>query len=79
MVKRGPVIKITTLIDRSGSADRTAIEHPDRSIKGWDIVDVPSLPPPPSREEDVEHWARAMIIDASDGADSPGGTPVRER
>ncbi|XAR62205.1 hypothetical protein NMG60_11016873 [Bertholletia excelsa] len=34
-------------------------------IEGWDIVEHPTLPPPPSQPEDVEHWARAMIIDAT--------------
>lgn len=34
-------------------------------------MDVPSLPPPPSRDEDVEHWARAMIVDASCHPPSP--------
>eukprot|EP00959_Pyramimonas_sp_CCMP1952_P105386 2203193-Pyramimonas_sp.AAC.1 len=32
-VKRGPELKRITLIDRSGSAERTAIEHTDRSIE----------------------------------------------
>jgi hypothetical protein len=36
----------------------------DDEIDGWDIVDLPSLPPPPSHSADVEHWARAMIVDA---------------
>ncbi|WJX57664.1 hypothetical protein P8452_43196 [Trifolium repens] len=31
---------------------------------GWDIVEHPTLPPPPSQSEDVEHWTRAMFIDA---------------
>ncbi|PNY00477.1 DNA-directed RNA polymerase, partial [Trifolium pratense] len=33
-------------------------------IEGWDIVEHPTLPPPPSQSEDVEHWTRAMFIDA---------------
>ncbi|CAI7779125.1 unnamed protein product [Closterium sp. NIES-53] len=30
----------------------------------WAVVDAVQLPPPPSDAEAVEHWARAMIIDA---------------
>ncbi|GJS93664.1 UV radiation resistance protein/autophagy-related protein 14 [Tanacetum coccineum] len=33
---------------------------------GWDLVEHPTLPPPPSHTEDVEHWTRAMFIDAKD-------------
>eukprot|EP00252_Welwitschia_mirabilis_P024466 TRINITY_DN7272_c0_g1_i1.p1 TRINITY_DN7272_c0_g1~~TRINITY_DN7272_c0_g1_i1.p1 ORF type:complete len:472 (+),score=99.40 TRINITY_DN7272_c0_g1_i1:199-1614(+) len=36
----------------------------ESTIDGWDIVEHPKLPPPPSHTEDVEHWTRAMIIDA---------------
>jgi len=36
----------------------------DSSVDGWDLIEHPSLPPP-SHSEDVEHWARAMIIDAT--------------
>eukprot|EP00850_Spirogloea_muscicola_P000604 SM000002S05684 [mRNA] locus=s2:1556129:1560228:- [translate_table: standard] len=32
-------------------------------FEGWDLIDPPYLPPPPSEEENVEHWARAMFID----------------
>lgn len=32
--------------------------------EGWDIVEHPTLPPP-SDNEDIEHWTRAMIIDAT--------------
>ncbi|KAF8023497.1 hypothetical protein BT93_F0874 [Corymbia citriodora subsp. variegata] len=32
---------------------------------GWDFVEHPTFPPPPSENEDVEHWTRAMIIDAT--------------
>ncbi|GKC48627.1 UV radiation resistance protein/autophagy-related protein 14 [Tanacetum coccineum] len=32
---------------------------------GWDLVEHPTLPPPPSHTEDVEHWTRAMFIDAT--------------
>ncbi|KAG5541669.1 hypothetical protein RHGRI_021488 [Rhododendron griersonianum] len=34
-------------------------------IEGWDLVEHPTFPPPPSQTEDVEHWVRAMIIDAT--------------
>lgn len=32
---------------------------------GWDFVEHPTFPPPPSQNEDVEHWTRAMFIDAT--------------
>ncbi|CAK7347073.1 unnamed protein product [Dovyalis caffra] len=34
-------------------------------IDGWDLVEHPTFPPPPSQVEDVEHWTRAMFIDAT--------------
>ncbi|CAM8942371.1 unnamed protein product [Rhodiola kirilowii] len=34
-------------------------------IEGWDFVEHPTFPPPPSQGEDIEHWTRAMIIDAT--------------
>ncbi|KAJ7549409.1 hypothetical protein O6H91_07G052700 [Diphasiastrum complanatum] len=34
-------------------------------LDGWDMVEHPTLPPPPSHSEDVEHWTRAMFIDAT--------------
>lgn len=34
-------------------------------IEGWDLVEHPKFPPPPSETEDVEHWTRAMFIDAT--------------
>lgn len=34
-------------------------------IDGWDLVEHPTFPPPPSETEDVEHWTRAMFIDAT--------------
>ncbi|KAG8377353.1 hypothetical protein BUALT_Bualt08G0024300 [Buddleja alternifolia] len=34
-------------------------------IEGWDFVEHPTFPPPPSQIEDVEHWTRAMFIDAT--------------
>uniref|UniRef100_A0A5B7A129 Putative DNA-directed RNA polymerase II protein isoform 1 n=1 Tax=Davidia involucrata TaxID=16924 RepID=A0A5B7A129_DAVIN len=33
--------------------------------EGWDLVEHPTFPPPPSETEDVEHWTRAMFIDAT--------------
>ncbi|KAF7114870.1 hypothetical protein RHSIM_RhsimUnG0073000 [Rhododendron simsii] len=33
-------------------------------MEGWDLVEHPTFPPP-SQTEDVEHWVRAMIIDAT--------------
>ncbi|KAJ3673341.1 hypothetical protein LUZ60_006715 [Juncus effusus] len=33
-------------------------------VEEWDIVEHPKFPPPPSQVEDVEHWTRAMFIDA---------------
>ncbi|KAK4742074.1 hypothetical protein SAY87_000075 [Trapa incisa] len=34
-------------------------------IDGWDIVEHPPFPPPPSQTEDIEHWTRAMFTDAT--------------
>ncbi|CAM8942924.1 unnamed protein product [Rhodiola kirilowii] len=34
-------------------------------MEGWDLVEHPTFPPPPSQGEDIEHWTRAMIIDAT--------------
>ncbi|KAK9134346.1 hypothetical protein Syun_013676 [Stephania yunnanensis] len=34
-------------------------------VEGWDIVEHPKFPPPPSQNEDIEHWTRAMFIDAT--------------
>lgn len=34
-------------------------------IDEWDLVEHASFPPPPSQTEDVEHWTRAMFIDAT--------------
>jgi len=31
----------------------------------WDLVEHATFPPPPSQTEDVEHWTRAMFIDAT--------------
>ncbi|GIL52304.1 hypothetical protein Vafri_8212 [Volvox africanus] len=44
---------------------------------GWDVVQAPFLPPPPSRPDEVEHWTRAMFTDANSvqlqGGMGPGG------
>ncbi|CAN4122198.1 unnamed protein product [Withania somnifera] len=37
----------------------------DNLIEGWDLIEHPPFPPPPSQTEDVEHWTRAMFIDAT--------------
>lgn len=34
-------------------------------IEGWDLVEHANYPPPPSQTEDVEHWTRAMFVDAT--------------
>ncbi|XP_071692695.1 uncharacterized protein [Rutidosis leptorrhynchoides] len=53
----------------SSSADSYlyATEHGKNETltEGWDLVEHPTLPPPPSHTEDVEHWTRAMFIDAT--------------
>ncbi|KAG2482659.1 hypothetical protein HYH03_018432 [Edaphochlamys debaryana] len=44
-------------------------EHDDEAEEveedGWDVVQAPFLPPPPSQPDEVEHWTRAMFTDAS--------------
>lgn len=37
----------------------------ENSIEGWDLIEHPPFPPPPSNSEDIEHWTRAMFIDAT--------------
>ncbi|XP_078432875.1 DNA-directed RNA polymerase II protein isoform X2 [Wolffia australiana] len=37
----------------------------DSLVEGWDMVEHPTFPPPPSQTDDVEHWTRAMFIDAT--------------
>ena len=41
MVKRGAVINLITLIDRFGSADGTAVEHLDQSIRVINFISGP--------------------------------------
>ncbi|KAF9593214.1 hypothetical protein IFM89_020709 [Coptis chinensis] len=31
-------------------------------VEGWDLVEHPTFPPPPSQSEDIEHWTRAMFL-----------------
>ncbi|KAG6602709.1 hypothetical protein SDJN03_07942, partial [Cucurbita argyrosperma subsp. sororia] len=37
----------------------------DCTIEEWDFIEHPTLPPPPSQSENIEHWTRAMITDAT--------------
>ncbi|XP_073106632.1 uncharacterized protein [Elaeis guineensis] len=46
------------------SAEMIELGRSESLVEGWDIVEHPPLPPPPSQVEDVEHWMRAMFIDA---------------
>ncbi|XP_058084715.1 uncharacterized protein LOC131232461 isoform X5 [Magnolia sinica] len=46
-------------------ADMTETRKSESLAEGWDIVEHPTFPPPPSQTEDIEHWTRAMIIDAT--------------
>ncbi|XP_042506745.1 uncharacterized protein LOC122083116 isoform X1 [Macadamia integrifolia] len=39
--------------------------RPESLADGWDIVEHPTFPPPPSQTEDIEHWTRAMFTDAT--------------
>ncbi|KAI7727643.1 hypothetical protein M8C21_003434 [Ambrosia artemisiifolia] len=47
------------------AADVTDPVKNETLTEGWDLVEHPTLPPPPSQTEDVEHWTRAMFIDAT--------------
>lgn len=44
----------------AGGADDDAAEVEE---DGWDVVQAPFLPPPPSQPDEVEHWTRAMFTD----------------
>lgn len=46
------------------AADLSDVGKNECLIEGWDLVEHPTFPPPPSQSEDIEHWTRAMIIDA---------------
>ncbi|KAH0452796.1 hypothetical protein IEQ34_017120 [Dendrobium chrysotoxum] len=45
-------------------ADTTEARVSETMVDGWDLIEHPILPPP-SQAEDIEHWTRAMFIDAS--------------
>ncbi|CAN8246864.1 unnamed protein product [Cochlearia groenlandica] len=46
------------------SAMESSETRKNNDMNGWDLVEHPKYPPPPSQSEDVEHWTRAMFIDA---------------
>ncbi|VVB08347.1 unnamed protein product [Arabis nemorensis] len=46
------------------SATELSETRKNNDMNGWDLVEHPKYPPPPSQSEDVEHWTRAMFIDA---------------
>ncbi|KAL5992259.1 hypothetical protein ACLOJK_013175 [Asimina triloba] len=46
-------------------ADMVDARKSESLAEGWDIVEHPTFPPPPSQAEDIEHWTRAMITDAT--------------
>ncbi|CAH2041553.1 unnamed protein product [Thlaspi arvense] len=46
------------------SATESSEIRKNNDTNGWDLVEHPKYPPPPSQSEDVEHWTRAMFIDA---------------
>ncbi|KIY92889.1 hypothetical protein MNEG_15074, partial [Monoraphidium neglectum] len=37
-------------------------EDDEEEDEGWGVVRAPFLPPPPSRPEDVEHWAVSILM-----------------
>ncbi|KAF5955396.1 hypothetical protein HYC85_008252 [Camellia sinensis] len=47
------------------TTDSSDIGKNENLIEGWDLVEHPTFPPPPSQTEDVEHWTRAVFIDAT--------------
>ncbi|CAI8585511.1 unnamed protein product [Vicia faba] len=63
-----PTSRIENYMPSSAASFLYPTDSSDRKreclIEGWDIVEHPTLPPPPSQTEDVEHWTRAMFIDA---------------
>ncbi|OIW16585.1 hypothetical protein TanjilG_02791 [Lupinus angustifolius] len=63
-----PTMKIENYLPSSASSFLYTTDLTDGKneclIEGWDIVEHPKFPPPPSQSEDVEHWTRAMFIDA---------------
>ncbi|KAH7683535.1 UV radiation resistance protein/autophagy-related protein 14 [Dioscorea alata] len=47
------------------SADMAELGKIESLVEEWDLVEHPTLPPPPSQVEDTEHWTRAMFTDAT--------------
>ncbi|KNA02963.1 hypothetical protein SOVF_213620 [Spinacia oleracea] len=47
------------------AADVADVRKNDNLFDGWDFVEYPKFPPPPSETEDIEHWTRAMFTDAT--------------
>lgn len=47
------------------SADMAGLGKIESLVEEWDLVEHPTLPPPPSQVEDTEHWTRAMFTDAT--------------
>nr|QQK87294.1 Autophagy-related protein 14b [Nicotiana benthamiana] len=47
------------------AAEVSDVIRNENLIEGWDLIEHPPFPPPPSQTEDVEHWTRAMFIDAT--------------
>lgn len=47
------------------ATDVSDVGRNENLIEGWDLIEHPPFPPPPSQTEDVEHWTRAMFIDAT--------------
>ncbi|KAL5726392.1 hypothetical protein ACHQM5_009438 [Ranunculus cassubicifolius] len=41
------------------------IRKNESNVDVWELVEYPTLPPPPSQSEDTEHWTRAMFVDAT--------------
>ncbi|KAH9295173.1 hypothetical protein KI387_038761, partial [Taxus chinensis] len=50
---------ITSLVNPNQVSD---VGRPESLIDGWDMVEHPTLPPPSSQSEDIEHWTRAMML-----------------
>ncbi|KAJ0988592.1 hypothetical protein J5N97_006948 [Dioscorea zingiberensis] len=47
------------------SGEMAELGKSESLVEGWDLVEHPTLPPPPSQVEDTEHWTRAMFTDAT--------------
>ncbi|KXZ43908.1 hypothetical protein GPECTOR_78g96 [Gonium pectorale] len=59
--------------DCGGGADNDDDDPAEVEEDGWDVVQAPFLPPPPSQPDEVEHWTRAMFTDASRAGGAGGG------